>query len=184
MTVGIDDDGVTIHTAVESPLWSSLLAGVQSPGAVTKHTISNIVEDNNPRRVRDMKETALYWVGKDGSPLTIKFPLLLDTEGYHGAIGPYFNLEKVRWSLILPSLCLLGIFFSCSKVLASTNVASRVPRPFLSFDPSRKTRNCIPKSHPIVIAPLSNSCRFSQQNSKRSGTKVCCSLVAFHLIVN
>lgn len=46
-----------------------------------------------------MKETALYWVGKDGSPFTIKFPLLLDTEGYFGAIGPYFNLEKVSHHL-------------------------------------------------------------------------------------
>ena len=53
------------------------------------------MDENNPRRVRDMKETALYWVGEDGLPLTIKFLFLLDTEGYRGAIGPYFNLREV-----------------------------------------------------------------------------------------
>lgn len=79
ITAGIDDFGVTVHTAAESPVWSSLLSGLQSPLAVNRETISEFVEDNNPRRVREMKETALYWVGKDGSPLTIKFPLLLDT---------------------------------------------------------------------------------------------------------
>jgi hypothetical protein len=106
MNVGLvdDSDDVTIHTTAKSPVWSSLLSGLQSPLAVSQNTISKFVEDNNPRRVREMKETALYWVGKDGSPLTIKFPLLLDTEGYFGAIGPYFNLEKVRSSRTLTYL--------------------------------------------------------------------------------
>lgn len=96
ITVNLLDNAVTIHTATVSPIWTSLLSGLQSPLAVSGQTISQIVEDNNPRKIREMKETALYWVGKDGSPFTIKFPLLLDTEGYFGAIGPYFNLEKVR----------------------------------------------------------------------------------------
>ena len=112
MIVGLDD-GATIHTTTDSPVWSSLLSGLQSPLAVTRQTISKIAEDNNPRRVREMKETALYWVGKDGLPLTIKFPLLLDTEGYHGAIGPYFNLEKVRSSRIFICFYSLIVFF-CS----------------------------------------------------------------------
>lgn len=91
------DDNVVVLATPQSPLSTSLLSGLQSPIAVKelKETIARFVPGNNPRIVREMKDSALYWVGPDGSPLTIKFPLLLDTQGQFSAIGPYFNLEKV-----------------------------------------------------------------------------------------
>jgi hypothetical protein len=106
------DDNAIIHTTAHSPIWSSLLSGLQSPLAVDRSTISKFVITNNPRRVREMKDTALYWVDEDGSPLVIKFPVLLDTEGIFGAIGPYFNLEKVRWSYPSLHFYFIYLFFS------------------------------------------------------------------------
>ena len=67
------DDNIVVHTTSHSPLVTSLLSGLKSPLAVKslEETISRFVIGNNPRKVHDMKDSSLYWVGTDGSPITI-----------------------------------------------------------------------------------------------------------------
>lgn len=85
-----------------TPLQTSLLSCLRSPTTLMPELISDIAEDNNPRRVKSEKENTAYWVQKDGTPVLI-FPAVLDTQGKYGRTGPYFNMiENVnvfRWLL-------------------------------------------------------------------------------------
>jgi hypothetical protein len=65
---------------------------LRSPTTLTPELISDIAEDNNPRRVKSEKENTAYWVQKDGTPVLISFPAVLDTQGKYGRTGPYFNM--------------------------------------------------------------------------------------------
>jgi hypothetical protein len=56
--------------------------------------VRSIATDNNPQKIRSEKEKASYWIQKDGTPLLLSFPAILDTQGKYGRTGPYFNMME------------------------------------------------------------------------------------------
>ncbi|KAF8838831.1 hypothetical protein BDN67DRAFT_982265 [Paxillus ammoniavirescens] len=94
-----------VDSTSRSPLWISLLASVQSKGALTAEAIGNIASENNPRPLRSqMPDTAEYWLDSSGSLFVMKFPAQLDTSGQYSRIGSYFNLPSTGCSLLLEKL--------------------------------------------------------------------------------
>jgi len=86
------------HTDVDlyssSPLAQSLIAFSCHPNCPADlGFFDNVAEDNQPRQLAFMPDTADYFVDNDGQPILLVFPAELDFEGKYSRAGSYFNLS-------------------------------------------------------------------------------------------
>jgi hypothetical protein len=76
-----------------SPLAQSLLTFSHHPNCpAVPGFFDNVAEEDQPRRLASMPNTADYFVDNTGQPIVLVFPAQLDFEGKYSRTGTYFNL--------------------------------------------------------------------------------------------
>ena len=83
------------HLYATSPLAQSLITLSSHPNCpAVAGFFDNVAEDDQPRRLSFMPDTADYFVDIDGQPIRLVFPAELDMEGKFSRAGAYFNLPE------------------------------------------------------------------------------------------
>lgn len=91
----IDDTDFSSESTLAPALVEALLACVAEPDAASTELLLTLATTNNPR-FWDSNNRSEQWCDKNGRPFTMRFPAILEPEGRHSRLDPYFSLPALK----------------------------------------------------------------------------------------
>lgn len=92
----INDTAAPENTTVPPPVFmEALLECSSGPTSASTGRLTALARSNNPR-FWDAKIRSEQWVDTNGRPFSITFPAIIEPQGKHSKLDPYFSLPTLK----------------------------------------------------------------------------------------